>query len=242
MLSIAQKYFDLGFNVVPCKYQDKIPVVRWKQYVTQRQTLSELQRIFSSVDKCNFAVVLGEHPYHVVVVDIDSTDQFSVLKKKGFTTKTWIAKTARGYHFYYKTSGVVPSCRLAEGVDLKGYSSIVLVAPSVHPSGVKYKWIHSPKDFPLADAPSVITELKKEKNQVADIVNKIPRNGERNVTLAKFLGLIARYNVSPDELLEIAMAWNGRLEDPLPEQEIRKTVFSIWNREMQQRQKVYYIL
>jgi Bifunctional DNA primase/polymerase, N-terminal len=61
-----------------------------------------------------------------------------------------VTRTANGWHYWY-TVGEMPHIRseLAAGVDIRhGDTGMVVAPPSIHPSGVVYRWINPPIGAP----------------------------------------------------------------------------------------------
>lgn len=135
-LKLALFYLKIGFNVIPAKEKDKIPIIPWKKYQKEKVTEKDLIKWFSSED-LNLACVLGKVS-GFVVIDIDSQIVPNWLKD----VKTWIAKSGKGFHYYFKIDNdtYIPSERLDDKIELKGEGSIVILPGSTHPSGKLYRW------------------------------------------------------------------------------------------------------
>jgi len=136
-LKLALFYLnEVGFNVIPVKEKDKVPTIPWKKYQKEKVTEEDLRKWFT-FENLNLACVLGKVSGYVVI-DVDSQTVPSWLKG----VKTWIAKTGKGFHYYFKIDSdmYVPSERLDEKIELKGEGTIVVLPGSTHPSGKLYLW------------------------------------------------------------------------------------------------------
>ena len=82
---------------------------------------------------------------NTLVVDIDDTDAvYDIIDELSLPTKTLVAQTGGGgIHLFYKLNGlVVPSrIRAFPGVDIKAERGFVVLPPSIHKSGNRYRWI-----------------------------------------------------------------------------------------------------
>jgi hypothetical protein len=82
-------------------------------------------------------------PEHLCVVDVDGeAGAVSLWGLIGRTPDTATGKSARGLHFWFVSPYVHRSTKLGEGLDFKAVGGYVAVAPSLHPSGVRYEWIN----------------------------------------------------------------------------------------------------
>lgn len=136
-LKLALFYLkEIGFNVIPAKEKDKVPIIPWKKYQKERVTEKDLIKWFTS-ENLNLACVLGRVSGYVVI-DIDSQIVPNWLKD----VKTWIAKSGKGFHYYFKINNdiYVPSERIDDKIELKGEGNIIILPGSTHPSGTLYRW------------------------------------------------------------------------------------------------------
>lgn len=114
----------------------------------------------------NVGVLTGDG---LVVIDADlyhhgAEDALDGLYDAGLPRFTVTAITGGGgRHLYYATELAIPSRPLegCEGVDVKAEGGMVVVPPSVHPSGRSYEWEYGygPGDVELAELPASIVEL-----------------------------------------------------------------------------------
>lgn len=81
-------------------------------------------------------------PDHLCVVDVDGEAGAQTLwALLGRTPDTATGQSARGLHFWFVSPNVHRSTKLGEGLDFKAVGGYVAVAPSLHPSGARYRWI-----------------------------------------------------------------------------------------------------
>lgn len=99
----------------------------------------------------NLGIVLGEQPggAYLVAIDVDDAERFDALVAKfGELPETLESISARGQRLIFRLSDDVPRDRVknvtgldgAPGVDVKARNGQIVVAPSLHASGVRYAW------------------------------------------------------------------------------------------------------
>jgi hypothetical protein len=106
----------------------------------------------------NLGILTGKIS-NVIVLDLDNIELLKKLRMYGDLPTTWLVKSSRGFHFYYKYQDDIPSLRLWNGIDILSDKKIVVAPPSIHPSGKTYEWIYSPKDVEIAELPTWIKEI-----------------------------------------------------------------------------------
>jgi putative DNA primase/helicase len=157
----------------------------------------------------------------------------SLEAKHGELPETRIADTGGGgahYLFNYPDFPVKNSIgELGPGLDIKGEGGAIVVAPSLHMSGNRYRWRN---DAPIADAPEWILRLlrvehKSRANGGAVISGAIPE-GHRNDALMSLAGTMRRRGMEAEEIEAALLVTNNkRCDPPLAEDEVRKIAFSV---------------
>jgi len=67
-----------------------------------------------------------------------------------------VVATAKGFHYFVLPTGLGNRAGVLPGIDFRGRDGYVVGAPSVHPSGVRYRWIIHDQ---LGPAPSWLVDL-----------------------------------------------------------------------------------
>ncbi len=244
-LHAALAYAKAGWSVVPMVPKGKQPLLPWLEFQERRAAAAEIRDWFRRWPEANIAVVTGAIS-GIVVLDIDprhggeaSLDLLS--DDVGPIPSTVEALTGGGgRHLYFAHPG--PPLRnragLRPGLDLRGDGGIVIVPPSLHPSGRRYAWAagRSPQEAEPAALPeALLAELSAQGRRQGhtlsywrELVAEGVPEGQRNSTIASLAGHLLWHEVDPDVVSEILLCWNRvRCRPPLSDEEVLRTVRSI---------------
>jgi len=237
-----QLYLRLGFSIIPLAYRSKKPLVEWSEYQRRKPNEKELRRCFIG-RQVNIGVVCGAVSGYLTVLDFDDFEAYRRFFEDYKGLRTLVVKTARGVHVYFRSSNPVRSFKIpALSLDVKGEGSYVAAPPSIHPTGVEYKFIDEPwslESIPLIqDLEGVIwaraSELGVFRYGFADDPPCIRRilegveEGMRNecaVRLASYFLYFRRR--APEEAWMRLREWNLRNRPPLDEKELRSCFESV---------------
>ncbi len=115
------------------------------------------------------------------------------------------------------------------GLDIEGEGGAIVVAPSLHADGKRYRWRNAAQ---IADAPEWFLRLLRETqrpraNGSAAIGGAIPE-GRRNDTLTSLAGTMRRRGMGAEEIEAALLVTNNkRCDPPLAEDEVRKIASSV---------------
>jgi len=240
ILRWAKEYVHkFGLPVIPVG-KDKRPLIDWKEFQTRYPTDEELEKWFSD-GKSNIAIVTGPIS-GIAVLDIDGEEgQESIKKYNLFIPPTPCVKTGKGYHYYFKyQDGVRNFTKRYPGIDLRGEGGYVVAPPSIHPSGMKYEWL-IPLTEGIAELPSWIleTEEKKIETRIEGWVEELLKGveeGQRNDALARLAGHYFGKKLSLEETKAILLDWNRRNKPPLDDEEVIRTVESIYKTDLKNKE------
>ncbi len=158
----------LDRNVGEDKNRGKLPPkgFSWKEFQSRCPTSEEWEKWLRTWNNLNVAAVLGEAS-GMFVIDTDTPPALEEVL--GYFDDRWpqtpTVQTSRGYHFYFKHPGTRIKSRpvpLLEGVDCKADGGICVLPPSIHPSGTRYTWKHTPDEFPFALPPKSLLALLED--------------------------------------------------------------------------------
>jgi hypothetical protein len=244
-LEAALGYLKRGWAVVPAGERTKRPIVPWQAYQHRMPSEAEVTGWFERWPTANLAVITGAIS-GIIVVDVDSKNggdqSLATLEARhGALPATIEAITGGGgRHVYFAHPGreVRNRVGLAPGIDLRGDGGCIIVPPSVHPSGRRYRWRagHAPGQVDLAPLPVWLEQPRfsgdgPKGHSTAywrELVHEGVKEGQRNATVASFAGHLLWHGVDPDVVLELMLAWNRvRSRPPLDDEEVIRTVQSI---------------
>ena len=253
-LEAALKYNELGWVTIPIHKETKKPLIKWKRYQTEHPQIKTLKKWFTMWPDANIALVCGRIS-GIFALDFDSPEavEFYENAYDPDLQQTICQRTGRGLHALYRLGDKdVPLIRgVANKIDLKGEKSYILAEPSVHPNGRLYEWINAnPLDGPdslvdLLDCPLSIWRLIQDYRNFKGLSIDNPYGkknaegweqealmgvgeGARNDTAAKLAGLYLHKGMTLEQADILLQQWNLKNTPPLPQNEIRECVNSIY--------------
>ncbi len=179
----------------------------------------------------------------VVVIDVDSADAQDYLQKNNIDQDTLTQLTGRpgGRHLLYDAGDreIKNSVKNAGvPIDIRGDGGYIVVAPSLHASGRRYRWAN---DYPPAPFPSQLFPLfqrAKKKRGAASTFSaagtpgrgtpdRIVGEGERNDYLFRQSCVLRDAGYTPEQCFDLVGALNARqCRPPLESEEITAIVRS----------------
>jgi hypothetical protein len=131
-------------------------------------------------------------------------------------------KTGEGRHYWFSTPFDTRKIGAIKGVDI--------IENPYLPPYTGYTWEVEPWEGEYIDLPEAFKAVVREQStgegkQLPPLENV--QQGNRNESLAKYLGQQRHYGASEDELLTYALGWNQRIDDPLPIDEVRAVAHSV---------------
>lgn len=140
-----------GYSVIPIS-DDKKPVMKWKKYQSEHATEADCEKWFEKGYRVGIVTGMISN---LAVVDCDKRCDAMWFYQNRAKSPV-IAKTRRGFHFYFKHPGVhVPNSTSHEMYDIRGDGGFVVAPPSQF-GEVKYEFINDHKlkarmELPLFD-------------------------------------------------------------------------------------------
>jgi DNA-binding transcriptional ArsR family regulator len=239
-LDSAQRLDAFGLNILPAK--GKRPTVDWKQFQHERTT-PHLVEWFGNPNgsgPLNLWVLCGLIS-RVVVLDCDgaAAERYWREKLGDVLDATACVQTARGFHYWFRiTEGEWPSWSKHEnGLDfeVRGEGGGVIAPPSVHESGVAYRWVRNLRQ--LRDAPEALRGPTTDgaiaaRSKLADLLAGGPNDPKKgNVWMAQVAGHIAKAWPYRDGFEALVRLANRTLADPIAEADLVRLIDSIWTTE-----------
>jgi len=221
-------YRALGLNVVPAIPNSKQPSLKWKDYQTKKYD-GDIPKDY------NLAVICGKTSNGLVVIDIDAPELLTQmfedvdrLKKKTLVVQTG----SGGYHIYVKPkSGEQETMRLdndkGQHIDIQSDGTIVIVPPSIHPNGERYRIISDVNQIEEIDLKGLIGNLTKfgfnpaeRKKPIMEIRDGVAE-GERNYSGFRYAMYMRRFwELDGPAILQELEKWNKNNDPPLTQKEL----------------------
>ncbi len=241
LIRSAIEYLKFGFSVVPLNF--KKPLVPWKDFQSQRLSEDEVRRWPSRFgDKLTgVGIVTGAISGGLGVLDFErgaKVDSFELPKTIEVDTG------GGGKHFYYRLPRGVSignHIKFETLSDFKGEGGYVVAPPSLHESGMSYRWVNSPGEVALTELPEwavkKFARVEKRENQTktgtsVGFLGGVDE-GSRNETATKIAGkLFGRFPPAEWEgaVWPIMEFWNSHNHPPLDPAELRSVFESIAKR------------
>lgn len=217
-----------GLSVVPVG-RDKRPLVAWARFQKAPADAEQVNEWWTRWPEANVGVVTGAVS-GIVVLDADGPEGLASLKALGTPATTWLSKTARGWHqfFRYPEDGVTirNSTGLRPGLDVRGDGGYVIVPPSLHASGRRYAWRTAPGQMALAPIPANVLTLLAGPTNGHGVSDRNPRDipeGRRNDALYRCGRSLKAKGLSADAIKAALLEANRtRCKPPLPEDEVEE--------------------
>lgn len=227
-------YTHNNFSIIPLKHRAKEPEIpEWRPYQQRRPSPEELLRWFSE-GKHNIAIICGRVSDNLVVLDFDSpvsfgeaNSKFKVAHNLEFYQATFVVKTNRGWHVYFRFKELPPSRKLPQ-VDIQAEGKYVVAPPSIHPSGTLYEPISEEyviAEFDRFEDLGLGIKLQEERAPLS-LPTKV-KEGERNTTLFRLACSLRSKGVTEEAIRAAVHATNTeQCDPPLPEKEVESLIKS----------------
>lgn len=235
----ALEYLAEGYSIIPVGI-DKKPLINWKPYQHKRLTEKEVKKLFSDPKARGIAVITGKLS-GLAVLDFEKDADIPFEKLK---TGIQARSGGGGVHFYYKypASYDLFSCtRLLPDMDLRGEGGYIILPPSEHKSGNRYKWKHNIFEYELDEFPRWMVPIYRDRRSVGHNIEDVIKGqgqGTRNESATVVAGTLLKF--IPHSYWEILvwpllMAWNEKNDPPMSPVELRHVYKSIATRQYRQR-------
>ncbi|MEA3502929.1 MAG: bifunctional DNA primase/polymerase [Actinomycetota bacterium] len=187
MIDAALTYARLGWSVVPvhtpepngcscrrfdCPAVGKHPRTHWEAHMRVAAAEEMITGWWERWPDANIGVVTGSVS-DVVVLDVDPRNDGDASLQEmedrwGALPATAVVRTGGGGWHYWFSAGDehLPSRALNAGLDLKGEGGLVVAPPSMHVSGIHYRWLVDPTITDLAPMPPWLASLARGDDEV----------------------------------------------------------------------------
>jgi len=239
MLIEALRMRSLGFSVIPLKPRSKIPLEGWKEFQTRLASEAEIKEWFRKEPRANIGLVTGQIS-GLVVLDLDGPDALTFAASRSLTSPVTALSGSGGKHLYYKWNEELrnSASKIADGVDIRGDGGFIVVPPSIHPNGYRYRWAGKPDFSALTTIPTSIFPETNSVNTSSHVDAKPDdwistaleemKNGHVHNTLISILGKFRAHNFSISDTYKLLEPY--ALENGKPYGGLRTKIEEIWGR------------
>lgn len=223
------------------KVERKKPLIEWKEFQKRKITEEEINTWFCSGIGLNLGIVCGGISQNLVVVDFDEKKLCEKVFGDGISKETYVVKTNRGKHVYFKTDYPIKSFKISElGIDIKAEGGYVLAPPSTHPAGTEYveeritPIKHFQGDFKEEFLRTLEEKIKtfdcKKHTQIVDVQELLKgvEKGKRNDSAIRIATWHRLKGLKKEETIEKMLEWNTLNNPSLTEEEVKIVVESAY--------------
>lgn len=239
----ALMYTRHGWCVLPVNANKRSLITRWPERASTDP--EQIKAWWAQWPDANVAIRTGrtEQPLFLVVLDVDprngAADTIAQLTKRyGRLPRTIkVATGGGGAHLYFWSEEPVHSHRLGPGVEIKAEGAYVVAPPSVHTSGVEYKFTRKATQLPL---PAWVLENQKREviatppSEWVELLRGVD-DGKRDTTAARLAGHLLARDVDPYVVLELLCCWDAQNRPPKGSEAMERIVGSIARKEARKR-------
>ena len=242
------RYWEYGWSVIPvhvpvsggacscgrdCSWPGKHPRIAWREYSSRRPTKAEITHWFQDeYYGSNVGLVTGTVS-EVVVLDVDG--ELEHYSRLGLPRTLSSRTGSGGWHYFYRaTEPVRTRGRFVPYIDLKAEGGFVVLPPSRHRSGKRYRWNTriDPVDLPTQTLSKFVVPKTAPTSRSAlggadhwyDRLLQGVAEGDRSNSAARLAARYASLDLSITEASVLLSSWNSRNSPPLPEYELATTV------------------
>lgn len=192
-----------------CKSPGKHPTLRY-EYATRDPELAAKRQ--EAVPKWNLCTILDDQ-IDVTVLDFDGEDgrrtKIQIEESFGPLPETWAQATGRasgGEHLFYRVPRhlnyyAIRNRKIAPGLDVKGENGLVVLAPSLHRDGKRYRLQN---DLPIATLPDWLYRLIVSDTQRRQVVQPSDARPTESELERDGYPLARRIELARDKLTERA--------------------------------------
>ena len=198
---------------------------------------AKIRRWWETWEDANIGVATGKEA-GFFALDVDprkgGAEALASLEAKyGKLPETRSADTGGGgaHHLFRYPDFAVknPTGELGPGLDIKGEGGAIVVAPSLHAGGKRYRWRNS---APIADAPQwflrLLRETQRSRANGSAAIGATISEGQRNDTLTSLAGTMRRRGMGAEEIEAALLVTNNkRCDPPLATDEVKKIASSV---------------
>jgi hypothetical protein len=238
-----------------CYGPGKRPLERWKLYQSMMPTEIEVCNWWRKYPQANVGLVTGQMS-NAFAVDADSDAALATIMAREGIEDAPLHLTGRGAHLFFAHPAEAPDVeaiarisagKLGKGIDVRSEGGYIVLAPSVHRSGKRYRWHGDIPDFKqLPVVPRWVLDGLRAQHEVrgSDVRSADGVSSGERLDLEQFLAGIPQ-GERETQIFKLACSFRGRGWDyegaklavlgaaalcrpPLPEAEALQKLDNAW--------------
>ena len=258
MARAAVTYARSGWHVFPLRPRDKRPLANVDYglgpddvggFTLATNSVAQVTAWWTRWPEANIGCHPG--PSGFIILDLDGPEGEAGAQALGLlaepTLEVVTGRDDGGRHRWYRhPGGHIGNAALAPKLDVRADAGYVVLPPSVHPSGRKYRWLGKLDE--IAALPTAIVDRMRQTgigSQPAGVparaipaLESIPSGG-RNNALASYAGRLLAKGHHVPEATDLCLALNAaKCQPPLPADEVAAIVASVAKREARKPARV----
>ena len=229
----ARGYAARGHAIFPLEPGRKTPLPGSRGHLEATTHMPQIERWWGHMPEANIGFVPASADW--LAFDIDSPEAAAMRTRWGLEAPALQVATAAGTHDYWRAPADLPIPATWEGVIIRHAKGYVLLPPSLHPSGIRYRWAVKGRPATLprplleawaerADAvarqalPGPTTTPAEELARRADgFARRFADTpvGQRHAIAFRFAAFLRDLGADEPQALAILTDWNAQLAEPL---------------------------
>lgn len=215
----AVDYALRGLPVFPLQPRSKRPATT-HGFKDATLDLDQIARSWTRTPHANIGMPTGE-PSGIYVVDIDGAEGHrtwaALFPDEGHVPNTTRVATGRegGVHLWFRVAGTdakLPNADLGWKLDTRGFGGYVLLPPSVHPNGSRYRLIEAFPPAPLPDyLRRAVTPPPPAPPSPIRIAARLPDGEITDRGRRRMLGVIRRLEQTQPGQRHAGLYWAARM-------------------------------
>jgi hypothetical protein len=185
IVDFFDSYVKCGLKPIPLRPGSKIPVLKdWQQ----DWSIQKYRHFFADNPRLNIGVLLGN------IIDIEGDSEIAndvIFDFVRHTPHPMFKSSKSVHHLFISPDPTITICNIGD-IEFRGHRHQSVIPPSVHKSGVEYKWLKE-SAFPPPPMPQRMIDFLYDHRK--DIHHaKIRRNGKKSNHAMTFCTVCKRKN------------------------------------------------
>lgn len=156
LVEYARSYAEAGWPVLPLVPREKRPLTK-HGLLDASTDPATVEAWWAHDPEANIGLRTG---VAFDVIDLDGPEAIQSLhaSEREIAGTGPVSTTGKGWHYLVQVTGARNGANLLPKVDFRGQNGYIVAPPSIHPSGLQYRWVRD-TSHPLPLAPDWLLEL-----------------------------------------------------------------------------------